>query len=130
VRKLLVRAVVASLLVAMAVMSLSLLPMPKYEATARVLVDEREQSGESPISGHIQPLPNPRTSFELIEAPIRLAASIDSRPVAKEAIRRLERVMNSIRKGLGIGEREIGREPSRPCNPHFYAVFAQVHNTL
>jgi hypothetical protein len=38
--------------------------------------------------------------------------------------------MNSIRKGLGIGEREIGREPSRPCNPHFYAVFAQVHNTL
>jgi hypothetical protein len=42
----------------------------------------------------------------------------------------LERVMNSIRKGLGIGEREIGREPSRPCNPHFYAVFAQVHNTL
>jgi hypothetical protein len=42
----------------------------------------------------------------------------------------LERVMNSIRKGLGIGEREIGREPSRPCNPHFYVVFAQVHNTL
>jgi hypothetical protein len=42
----------------------------------------------------------------------------------------LERVMNSIRKGLGIGKREIGREPSRPCNPHFYAVFAQIHNTL
>src|SRR5215213_8138264 len=36
----------------------------------------------------------------------------------------LERVMASIRKALGIGEREIGREPSRPCNPHFYAVFA------
>jgi hypothetical protein len=26
----------------------------------------------------------------------------------------LERVMNSIRKGLGIGETEIAREPSRP----------------
>jgi hypothetical protein len=43
---------------------------------------------------------------------------------------KLERVMNWIRKGLGIGETEIAREPSRPCNPHFYAVFTQVHNTL
>jgi hypothetical protein len=42
----------------------------------------------------------------------------------------LERVMNSIRNGLGMGKTEIAKEPSRPCNPHFYAVFAQVHNTL
>ena len=42
----------------------------------------------------------------------------------------LERVMNSIRNGLGIGETEIAREPSRLWNPHFYAVFTQVHNTL
>jgi hypothetical protein len=27
-------------------------------------------------------------------------------------------------------ETEIAKEPSRPCNPHSYAVFAQVHNTL
>jgi hypothetical protein len=42
----------------------------------------------------------------------------------------LEAVMNSIRNGLGIGETEIARKPSRPWNPHFYAVFTQVHNTL
>jgi hypothetical protein len=42
----------------------------------------------------------------------------------------LERVMNSIRNGLGMGKTEIAKEPSRPWNPHFYAVFAQVHNTL
>jgi hypothetical protein len=42
----------------------------------------------------------------------------------------LERVMNSLRNGLGIRETEIARKPSRPWNPHFYAIFAQVHNTL
>jgi hypothetical protein len=50
--------------------------------------------------------------------------------ITNGALRALERVMNSIRKGLGIGETEIAREPSRPWNPHFYAVFTQVHNTL
>jgi hypothetical protein len=39
--------------------------------------------------------------------------------------------MNSIRNGLGMRETEIAKEePSRPWNPHSYAVFAQVHNTL
>src|SRR5215203_5801247 len=42
----------------------------------------------------------------------------------------VERVMNSIRNGLGMREREIIGGPSRPWNPHFYAIFAQVHNTL
>jgi hypothetical protein len=42
----------------------------------------------------------------------------------------LEAVMNSIRNGLGMRETEIAKEPSRPWNPHFYAIFAQVHNTL
>jgi hypothetical protein len=42
----------------------------------------------------------------------------------------LEAVMNSIRNGLGMREMSIAREPSRPWNPHFYAIFAQVHNTL
>jgi hypothetical protein len=27
-------------------------------------------------------------------------------------------------------ETEIAREPNRPWNPHFYAIFTQVHNTL
>jgi hypothetical protein len=42
----------------------------------------------------------------------------------------LEAVMNSIRKSLGMRETEIAREPSRLWNPHFYAIFAHVHNTL
>jgi hypothetical protein len=42
----------------------------------------------------------------------------------------LEAVMNSIRNGLGMRETEIAKEPSRLWNPHSYAVFAQVHNTL
>ena len=46
------------------------------------------------------------------------------------AILSLERVMNSIRNALGMRETEMAREPRRPWNPHFYAVFAQVHNTL
>jgi hypothetical protein len=41
----------------------------------------------------------------------------------------LEAVMNSIRNGLGMRETEIVKEPTRPWNPHFYAIFAQVHNT-
>jgi len=45
-------------------------------------------------------------------------------------VRFLEAVMNSIRNGLGMRETEIAREPSRPWNPHSYAIFAQVHNTL
>src|SRR5215217_8760833 len=43
---------------------------------------------------------------------------------------RLEGVMNSISNGLGMRETEIAREPIRPWNPHFYAISAQVHNTL
>jgi hypothetical protein len=43
---------------------------------------------------------------------------------------RLERVMNSIGNALGMRETEIARGSRRPWNPHFYAVFAQVHNTL
>jgi hypothetical protein len=38
--------------------------------------------------------------------------------------------MNSIRNGLGMRETEITGEPRRPLNPHFYAIFAQVHNAL
>ena len=46
------------------------------------------------------------------------------------ALSYLEAVMNSIRNGLGMRETEIVKEPTRPWNPHFYAIFTQVHNTL
>jgi hypothetical protein len=42
----------------------------------------------------------------------------------------LEAVMNSIRNGLGMRETEIVKEPTRLWNPHSYAIFARVHNTL
>ena len=42
----------------------------------------------------------------------------------------LEAVMNSVRNGLEMRETKITRELSRPWNPHSYAIFAQVHNTL
>src|SRR5829696_2023025 len=41
---------------------------------------------------------------------------------------RIEAVMNSIRNGLGMRETEIVKEPTRPWNPYFYAIFARVHN--
>src|SRR5215208_1812546 len=44
--------------------------------------------------------------------------------------RRLEAVMNSISNGLGMRNTGTSRKPNRPWNPHFYAIFTQVHNTL
>jgi len=38
--------------------------------------------------------------------------------------------MNSIRNGLGMQKKETARDPSRPWNPYFYEIFAQVHNTF
>ena len=32
--------------------------------------------------------------------------------------------MNSMRNGLGMRETEIAKEPSRPWNPHFYAIIS------
>jgi hypothetical protein len=55
---------------------------------------------------------------------------LDAIGVADDVEVTLEGVMNSIRNGLGMRETEIAREPSRPWNPHFYAISAQVHNTL
>ena len=42
----------------------------------------------------------------------------------------LERVMNSIRNGLGMRKAGNRRAPGQPANPHSNAVFTQVHNTL
>src|SRR5215207_7786308 len=42
----------------------------------------------------------------------------------------LEAVMNSISNGLGMRNTGTSRKPNRPWNPHFYAIFTQVHNTL
>jgi hypothetical protein len=54
--------------------------------------------------------------------------SLENLSILKTSL--LEAVMNSSRNSLGMQETEIAREPSRLWNPHFYAIFAQVHNTL
>ena len=52
-------------------------------------------------------------------------------PTRQQTLRgTIEAVMNSIRNGLGMRKTEIAREPTLTWNPHFYAIFAEVHNTL
>jgi hypothetical protein len=51
-------------------------------------------------------------------------------PGYEEELEKLEAVMNSISNGLGMRNTGTSRKPNRPWNPHFYAIFTQVHNTL
>ena len=67
--------------------------------------------------------------FELPRISVLRRSLNSAWPRAREA-GTLEAVMNSIRNGLGMRETEIVKEPTRPWNPHFYAIFARVHNTL
>jgi capsular polysaccharide biosynthesis protein len=81
VKKLLVWAIAASLLVAAVVTSASALQTPTYEATARMLVGQEQQKSH----GGIHPLPPPGDALTQT-----LMIYIDTRPVAREAIRRLD----------------------------------------
>src|SRR5215216_6019442 len=75
-----------------------------------------------------RPRPYPLASFgSYPSSSLHLTCSVYRRTGDSSA---LEAVMNSVRNGLGMRETEITREPSRLWNPHSYAVFAQVHNTL
>jgi hypothetical protein len=98
-------AIIAAIIVTLVSLAM-FLREPIYEPTARVWVERDLRIGP----------PSPGPHKRLTET--------------TPAMVRLERVMNSIRNGLGIGETEIARKPSRPCNPHRNAVFTQVHNTL
>ena len=80
-KKLLVWAIAASLLVAAVVTSASALQTPTYEATARMLVGQEQQKSH----GGIHPLPPPGDALTQT-----LMIYIDTRPVAREAIRRLD----------------------------------------
>ena len=80
-RKLLVWTIAAPVLVGVLVAWLSFLQTPKYEASAAVLPGEQSKS-----DGRPHPIPTTWVSFEEVT---RAAVSIDSRPVAKETVRRL-----------------------------------------
>ena len=82
-RRLLLWAIVASLLVSAVVTTVSLLQKPKYEASAVRLVDAQVKSDG-------RPHPIPTTTFGTLEHVARkTAVASGSRPVAAETIRRL-----------------------------------------
>jgi hypothetical protein len=95
-------------------------------------------SSEPASTAKVPPSSSARSRMELIPTPALRpsgipvpSSTISSSSVLDASSReRLERVMNSIRNGLGMRRTEIVRQPSRPWNPHFYAIFAEVHNTL
>jgi len=84
VKKLLVGAITASLLAAAVVYTASALQTPTYEASAVLLVGQKEQS-----DGKIHPIPNAPPPEERAAQTMALEGAIDSRPVAEGAIRRL-----------------------------------------
>jgi hypothetical protein len=81
---------------------------------------------------------NPKIDSEMLEhAYVSITLHTDSRSLpdmrekSAQAIEEaLEAVMNSISNGLGMRKTGIPREPNRPCNPHYYAIFTRVHNSL
>src|SRR5215204_2926940 len=81
------------------------------ERRRRVL---RSQQGSLPARESLSG--SPRIPRREVGAPQKLC-----RGGLPQGGRVLERVMNSIRNGLGMRETEIAWEPSRPRNPHFYA---------
>jgi capsular polysaccharide biosynthesis protein len=88
------RATMASLLVAVAVGVASLLQTPKYEASAQVWVDQEQGDQQTNLAGNLAGGPRiridiPEDRVRLQELTLMLTYAIDSRPVAEEAIRRL-----------------------------------------
>src|SRR5215204_4408365 len=101
-------------------------------------IEATNRAGKSTAVGRPKPVPigapGPAATTQALwrfAHATRSVASARSGPaVVNRNLLLLERVMNSIRNALGMRETEMARELRRPWNPHFYAVFAQVHNTL
>jgi capsular polysaccharide biosynthesis protein len=86
VKKSLVGAITASLLIAAFVVMFSATRTPTYEASAKVLVeDQKEQS-----YGKIHPIPNAPTHERLRQLIQTMVIVIETRPVAEGVIRRLD----------------------------------------
>src|SRR5215217_2243331 len=91
---------------------------------------------KEPHGGRLRQWPLPFThsrghypsSSSLRESALLLRVLLTS--FGENPVHALEAVMNSIRNSLGMRETEIAKEPSLLWNPHFYAIFIQVHNTL
>jgi capsular polysaccharide biosynthesis protein len=85
--------VITVAIAAYAVTSASLLQTPTYEASAHMLVGQKDQQMEllanQAGNGKIQPIPNAPTPETLQTIILTMIQTIDSRPVAEEAIQRL-----------------------------------------
>src|SRR5215208_1093793 len=90
-----------------------------------IVDDDHPQSMMSPLPATRRKIRDVGTNFRSGSTDIPLCG-----PARVSLLTGLERVMNSIRNALGMRETEMARELRRPWNSHFYAVFAQVHNTL
>ncbi len=86
-------AVVAVVLVAVAVSVASLLQTPTYEASALVLVEQRSLA-QGTGNGKIQLIPLAPAPETLRAITQTMTDTIDSRPVAEEAVQRLELKMS------------------------------------
>src|SRR5215213_10930450 len=82
----------------------------------------------TPLTAPVTPPSNPDAVRPVVVTPSWTVPA--TRSVEERGPLGLEAVMNSITNSLGMRKTEIAKEPSRTWNPHFYAVFAQVHNTL
>ena len=83
-------AMVVVVLTVVAVTLGGLYQIPKYEAAAHILVGEKPPAQETALKGKIQLIPLAPTPEKLKEISQQAERAINSRPVAKEAIRRLE----------------------------------------
>jgi capsular polysaccharide biosynthesis protein len=128
VKKSLVGAITASLLIAAVVVMFSATRTPTYEASAKVLVeDQKEQS-----YGKIHPIPNAPTHERVRQLIQTMTIVIDTHPVAEEVIRRLglEVSPDQLLNNLSIEQIESSQFIQLSYTDTDPARSAQVVNTV
>jgi capsular polysaccharide biosynthesis protein len=127
VKKLLVGAITASLLVAAVVAMFSATRTPTYEASAVLLVGQEEQR-----DGKIHLIPLAPTHDRLQQLAQMTMIAIDTRPVAEEAIRRLglELSPDQLLNNLSIEQIESSQYIQLSYTDTDPARSAQVVNTV
>jgi capsular polysaccharide biosynthesis protein len=102
--KALLRGVVASLLVALCVVAHGMYQMPKYEATATILVGEKAKDA-SPY-----PIPNAPTPAGLQTLTLTVAKAVPTKPVARAVVERLNLPKGSAEEVLS--NMSVEQDPS------------------
>src|SRR5215204_7698184 len=109
----------------------------KLEASLALCREAGDRRGEAQALNMLGFIASERNDLErakkLLEESLALGRKAGTPIVIHSALNSLaalEAVMNSISNGLGMRNTGTSRKPNRPWNPHFYAIFTQVHNTL